>query len=78
MFNWLKERFKDVFYDPTNGHLDSGRCMAYFSLAALIGAAIWNMHLHLEIKLSELGNGLGVLMTALVVYIYHDRKINGV
>lgn len=68
--------FKDIFYDSTNTHLDSGRCIAYFALFNLIGAALWNMHLHKEINLSEYGMGLGTVLTALVVYVYHDRKQN--
>jgi hypothetical protein len=78
MFDWFKKRLRDVFYDSTNQHLDNGRCMAYLALATLVGAAVWNMHMHLEIKLSELGSGLAAVLTVLVAYVYHDRKVNGV
>jgi hypothetical protein len=71
---WIADRLKDLLYDPTNTHLDPGRCIAMASLLSLIGAATWNMHLRLEIKLNEFGLGLSGVLTALVVYIYHDRK----
>jgi hypothetical protein len=32
------------------------------------------MHLDKEINLSELGVGLSAILTALVVYVYKDRK----
>jgi hypothetical protein len=75
---WIAERLKDLFYDATNNHLDNGRCIAYLALVSLIGAAGWNMHLHKEINLAEFGAGLSGVLTALVIYIYHDRKVNGV
>lgn len=77
VFQTLKGWFKDLFYDSTNEHLDSGRCIAFVSLLTIIGATSWNMHLHKEISLSELGTGMAAILTALVVYIYHDRKNNG-
>jgi hypothetical protein len=43
----------------------------------LIGATVWNMHIHKEIALSDLGTGMAAILTALVVYVYHDRKTNG-
>jgi hypothetical protein len=78
MFNWIGRRLKDLFYDPTNEHLDNGRCVVALSLTTLIGAVIWNMHLRKEINLSELGVGLAAILTALVVYLYHDRKTDGI
>jgi hypothetical protein len=78
MLHWIVARLKDLFYDPTNEHLDNGRCVVAASLSTLIGAVLWNMHLHKEIALSELGTGLAAILTALVVYLYHDRKANGV
>lgn len=74
---WIADRLKDLLYDATNEHLDSGRCVVAASLMTLIGSAVWNMHLHKEINLSELGTGLAAVLTALVVYLYHDRKQNG-
>lgn len=71
---WIKERFKDLFYDPTNKHLDSGRCVVALSLLTIMDAVAWNMHLGKEINLNELGVGLAAVLTALVVYLYHDRK----
>lgn len=78
MFKWISARLKDLFYDASNEHLDNGRCVVAASLSTLIGAVVWNMHLHKEIGLSELGTGLAAILTALVVYLYHDRKQNGV
>lgn len=72
----VKQWLKDLFYDSTNSHLDSGRCIAAFSMVTLIGSTVWNMHLGKEINLSELGTGLSLVLGALVVYIYHDRKQN--
>jgi hypothetical protein len=75
---WIKDRLKDLFYDPSNQHLDNGRCIVAVSIATLVGAVGWNMHLHKEIELSQLGTGLAAILTALVVYLYHDRKQNGI
>lgn len=72
----LKSWFKDLFYDSTNTYLDSGRVISAVSLFTLVGATVWNMHLHKEISLSELGTGMAAILTALVVYVYHDRKQN--
>lgn len=77
VFRTLKQWFKDLFYDPTNTHLDSGRCIVALSLSTLISAVAWNMHLHKEINLAELGAGLSAILGALVAYLYHDRKQNG-
>lgn len=77
VFRWIGQRLKDLFYDPTNEHLDSGRCVVASSIATLVGSVVWNMHLHKEINLNELGVGLAAILTALVVYLYHDRKTNG-
>jgi hypothetical protein len=73
-FCWIGERLKDLFYDPANDHLDSGRCIAWISLATLLSAVVWNMHLHQSINLTELGTGLSVILTALVVYVFKDRQ----
>lgn len=67
---------KDLLYDSTNTHLDNGRLIAFLSLGALVIAAGWNMHLHKEINLSEFGTGMAAILTALVVYVFHDRKTN--
>jgi hypothetical protein len=74
---WIADRLKDLLYDSNNGHLDNGRCIAALSLMTLIGATVWNMHIHKEIALSDLGTGMAAILTALVVYVYHDRKTNG-
>jgi hypothetical protein len=74
MFRWIRDRLKDLLYDSTNEHLDNGRCIAALSLFTLVGATIWNMHLRKEIELSQLGVGLSAILTALVVYVYKDRK----
>lgn len=78
MFRWIAARLKDLFYDPSNEHLDNGRCIVAVSIVTLVSAVAWNMHLHKEIELSQLGTGLAAILTALVVYLYHDRKQNGV
>ena len=77
MYMWLVDRLKDVFYDASNNHLDIGRCLAYWAMLTLVGATVWNMHMHLEIKLGELGAALTAVLGGLVAYIYHDRKTNG-
>ena len=76
VFRWISQRFKDLLYDATNEHLDNGRVIAFVSVVSLIGSASWNMHLHKEIDLSAFGTGLATVLTALVVYVYHDRKTN--
>lgn len=73
---WIAARFKDLFYDASNAHLDNGRCIAALSLFTLIAAVAWNMHLRKEINLAELGTGMSAILTALVIYVYHDRKQN--
>jgi hypothetical protein len=78
MIDCLKRWFKDLFYDSTNTHLDVGRVICAVTLALLADAVFWNMYLRQPINLSELGTGEGVILTALVAYIYHDRKQNGV
>lgn len=78
MIDRLKGWFKDLFYDANNEHLDSGRVIAAWALSSLIGAAFWNMHLHKEIDLSAYGTGLSLVLGALVAYLYHDRKQNGI
>lgn len=72
----LKQWLKDLVYDSTNSHLDNGRCIAFVSIATLVSAVTWNMHLKQPINLSELGVGLSAILTALVVYVYKDRKQN--
>lgn len=74
MFGWIRDRLKDLLYDKDNVHLDNGRCIAALSLFTLVGATIWNMHLRKEINLSELGVGLSAILTALVIYVFKDRK----
>jgi hypothetical protein len=76
MLRTLKNWLKDLLYDSTNDHLDNGRFIAFLSLITMISATCWNIHLKQEIKLNDLGNGLGVVLTALVIYVYHDRKLN--
>lgn len=73
---WIGERLKDLLYDATNEHLDNGRCIAGLALFSLVGAALWNMHLHKEIDLSAFGTGMSLVLGALVAYLYHDRKQN--
>lgn len=73
---WLGDRLKDLFYDSTNQHLDNGRIVAALSMASLVGAMIWNMHLGKEINLAELGSCEAAILGALYIYIYHDRKQN--
>jgi hypothetical protein len=71
---WIRDRLKDLFYNSTNDHLDSGRCIAFLSLSTLVCAVGWNMHLRKEINLSELGVGLSAILTALVIYVFKDRQ----
>lgn len=74
---WVADRLKDVFYDPTNTHLDPGRLISYVAVGMLLIALRHNMLMKLEIPIDKLGQGLAVILTALVVYVYHDRKQNG-
>jgi len=76
-FEWISERLKDVFYDSNNGHLDNGRCLAYIFAALLVVAVRHNMLLKLEIPLDKLGEGMAAILSALVIYVYHDRRTNG-
>lgn len=76
VLKWVKERLKDVFYDASNAHLDIGRCLGYLFADAIIGAAIWNMHLGKEINLAEFGTALTAVLGGLQLYIIHDRKQN--
>lgn len=78
VFRWIASRLKDLLYDPTNTHLDNGRVIVALSLGVLVSSVAWNMHLRKEIELAQLGSGLAAILTALVVYLYHDRKQNGV
>ena len=73
---WIAERLKDLLYDPTNGHLDTGRVAAWLAIVASLGAAVWNVHLRKEIDLGVTGfpAGLAALLGALQFYLYHDRK----
>lgn len=73
----IKKWLKDIFYDPTNDHLDNGRLLAYACIGILYVAVRHNMLLKAEIHLDQLGTGLAAILTALVVYVYHDRKSNG-
>jgi hypothetical protein len=77
ILKWFAARLKDLLYDPSNEHLDNGRCIAALSLLSLVGAAGWNMHLHKEIDLSAFGTGMSLVLGALVAYLYHDRKQSG-
>jgi hypothetical protein len=76
---WIAERLKDLLYTPGNDHLDVGRVTALGASALLTGAAIYNMTLHEPIDLGPggLGGGLAGILTAAVIYIYHDRKDGG-
>jgi hypothetical protein len=74
MFGWIRDRLKDLLYDASNEHLDNGRCIAALALFTFVGATLWNMHLHKEINLSELGVGLSAILTALVIYVFKDRQ----
>jgi hypothetical protein len=42
----------------------------------MVGAEIWNMHLHLPIDLGPtgLGGAMAGILTAAVVYMYKDRQ----
>jgi hypothetical protein len=73
---WFAERLKDLFYDPTNTKLDSGRVLGWIAATTLIAAAGWNVHLGREIDLTATGfpGGLTAVLGALVVYMVHDRK----
>lgn len=73
---WIAERLKDLLYGPGNDHLDIGRVTALVALVSLIGATVANIRMHQAIDLGPggLGGGLGAVLTAAVVYIYHDRK----
>jgi hypothetical protein len=77
VIHWIIDRLKDVFYDPTNTHLDAGRLIAYSAVAMIAVALKHNMLMKLEIPIDKLGQGLAVILTALVIYVYHDRKQNG-
>lgn len=73
---WLAERLKDLFYDPTNTHLDPGRVAAWASIGVLFVAAGWNVHLGKEIDLGATGfpAGLTALLGVAIIYITKDRK----
>jgi hypothetical protein len=73
---WIAERLKDLLYGPGNSHLDIGRVTALGAAFLLTGATVWNMILKQPIDLGPagLGGGLAGILTAAVVYIYHDRK----
>lgn len=67
VFRWLGERFKDVFYDTDNEHLDGARVIAYVAILAELWAARHNMLLKQPIDLGPggLGGGLtGILGAA--------------
>ena len=78
-FRWIADRLKDLLYDPTNLHLDPGRVAAWLSIALIVTAAIHNAHIHQPIDLGPTGlpGGLAGLLGALVIYLYHDRRVNG-
>jgi hypothetical protein len=75
-WGWIAERAKDLLYGPGNNHLDIGRVTALGAALLLSFAALWNMYLKQPIDLGPggLGGGLAAILTAAVVYIYHDRK----
>lgn len=74
--HWIAARLKDLLYGPGNSTLDIGRVTALGSAFLLTGATVWNMSRGKEIDLGPagLGGGLAGILTAAVVYIYHDRK----
>lgn len=66
-FRWIAERFKDVFYDTDNEHLDGARVIAYVAIIAELWAVRHNMVLKQPIDLGPggLGGGLtGILGAA--------------
>ena len=78
-FRWIAERLKDLLYDPTNEHLDPGRCAAWVGIALVFLATIHNVHHKEPIDLGPTGipGGLAALLGALQFYLYHDRKASG-
>lgn len=76
---WIGARLKDLFYDPTNTHLDGGRVAGWVTILSLIGAAVWNIHLGKEIDIGPGGfpAGLTMLLGAAAVYLIKDRQQNG-
>lgn len=74
---WIGERLKDLFYDPTNTKLDTGRVAAWLSIALFVSAVRWNMHLQKPIELDKLATGLTIILGACVVYLIKDRQQAG-
>lgn len=66
LFRWIGERFKDVFYDTDNEHLDGARVIAYLAIIAELAAVRHNMILKQTIDLGPggLGGGLAAILTA--------------
>lgn len=66
LFRWFAERFKDVFYDTDNEHLDGARVIAYVAIIAELAAVRHNMILKQPIDLgpSGLGGGLSAILAA--------------
>lgn len=66
LWHWIAERLRDAFYYSGNQHLDIGRVLAFLGPTALVGAAIWNMHLRQPIDLGPggLGGGFAAVLTA--------------
>lgn len=73
---WIADRLKDLFYDPTNTKLDSGRVLGWIAALNLLGAALWNAHLGKPFDLGVTGfpGGLSAVLGALAIYIINDRK----
>lgn len=65
LLHWAGERFKDVFYDTDNEHLDGARLAAYTAIFAEIAAAGYDMLLKSPIDLGP--NGLGGGLSAILV-----------
>jgi hypothetical protein len=77
---WLGDRFKDLFYDPTNSSLDIGRVFAAGAYGLIAVATHHNaVDLKLAIDLSPTGlpGGLALMSGALATYIWHDRQQAG-
>lgn len=71
---WLGDRLKDLFYDPTNTKLDTGRVAGWLAILSLLGAAAWNAHFHKEIDLAAFAAGLTTLLGAAAIYLIKDRQ----
>lgn len=78
--HWLADRLKDLFYDPTNTHLDPGRVAGWVTIVSVVGATVWNVHLGqpIDLGVGGLPGGLASLLGAAVIYLIQDRKRSGV